>query len=243
MRVPVHAPSGRFKTTRWTLVLRAKDPRDPLRGTALNDLCQAYWGPLYVYLRRKGRSTEDARDIAQGFFAYLLEKGVVDRAARDRGRFRSFLIGVLENYLANEHRKSVALKRGGGATPLSLDFDWEERQESAEPSDGSNPLDAYNRAWALAVLRRAFEAFRGESLKTQPGEHVEALLLHLQSPADDQTYAGLAARLGHTPGEVKHLLTRSRRRLRELILEQLRDTVETEAEVEEELHDLFGFLH
>ena len=243
MRVTVDAPSGRFKTTRWTLVLRAKDLRDPLRGKALNDLCQAYWGPLYVYLRHKGRSTEDSKDIAQGFFAYLLEKGVVERAARDRGRFRSFLIGVLENYLANEHRRAVALKRGGGATPFSLDFDWEERLDSFEPSDASSPLDAYNREWALAVLRRAFEAFRGESLKTKPGEHVEALLLHLQGPADDLTYAGLAARLGHTPGEVKHLLTRSRRRLRELILEQLRDTVENESDVESELRDLFGFLH
>ena len=224
-------------------MLRANDLRDPLRGTALNDLCQAYWGPLYVYLRRKGRSTEDCRDIAQGFFAYLLEKGVVEKAARDRGRFRSFLIGVLENYLANEHRKAVALKRGGGAPPFSLDFDWEERTASIEPSDPSTPLSAYNRAWALAVLRRAFESFRGESLKTQPGEHVEALLRHVQGPADDQTYEDLAARLGRAPGEVKHLLTRSRRRLRELILEQLRDTVETEAEVEEELRDLFGFLH
>jgi RNA polymerase sigma-70 factor (ECF subfamily) len=241
--MPVDAPSGGFKTTRWTLVLRAKDLRDPLRGTALNDLCQAYWGPLYVYLRRKGRSTEDSRDIAQGFFAYLLEKGVVERAARDRGRFRSFLIGVLENYLANEHRKASALKRGGGALPFSLDFAWEERLESIEPSDPSTPLSAYNRAWALAVLRRAFEAFRGESLKTQPGKQVEALLLHLQGPADDHTHDGLAARLGRAPGDVKHLLTRSRRRLRELILDQLRDTVETESEVEEELRDLFGFLH
>ena len=224
-------------------MLLAKDLRDPLRGTALNDLCQAYWGPLYVYLRCKGRTPEDSRDIAQGFFAYLLEKGVVDKAARDRGRFRSFLIGVLENYLANEHRKAVAVKRGGGALPFSLDFDREERLESIEPSDKTTPLSAYNRAWALAVLRRAFESFRGESVKSQPGEHVEALVLHLQGPADDQTHNGLAARLGRTPGDVKHLLTRSRRRLRELILEQLRDTVETEAEVEEELHDLFGFLH
>ncbi|HZL72706.1 MAG TPA: hypothetical protein VFC86_09615 [Planctomycetota bacterium] len=241
--MPVDAPSGRFKTTRWTLVLRAKDVRDPLRGTALNDLCQAYWGPLYVYLRRKGRSTEDSRDIAQGFFAYLLEKGVVEKAARDRGRFRSFLIGVLENYLANEHRKSTAIKRGGGALPFSLDFDREERLESIEPADPSPPLDAYNRAWALAVLRRAFESFRGDSLKTHPVEHVEALVLHLQGPADDQTNDGLAARLGRTPGDVKHLLTRSRRRLRELILEQLRETVENESDVEEELRDLFGFLH
>jgi len=240
--MPVDAPSGRFKTTRWTLVLRAKDLRDPLRGKALNDLCQAYWGPLYVYLRHKGRSTEDSRDIAQGFFAYLLEKGVVERAARDRGRFRSFLIGVLENYLANEHRKAVAIKRGGGTLPFSLDFEWEERLDSIEPSDPSTPLTAYNRAWALAVMRRAFEAFRGESLKSHPEEHVEALLAHLHGPAEDQTYVGLAARLGRTPGEVKHLLTRSRRRLRELILEQLRETVEAESDVETELRDLFGFL-
>ena len=224
-------------------MLRANDLRDPLRGTALNDLCQAYWGPLYVYLRHKGRSTEDSRDITQGFFAYLLEKGVVERAARERGRFRSFLIGVLENFLANEYRKVTALKRGGGAHPLSLDFDGQERLESIEPSDSSTPLTAFNRAWALAVMRRAFEEFRGESRRTQPEEHVEALLRHVQGPADDQTYEDLAARLGRTPGDVKHLLTRARRRLRELILEQLRDTVETEAEVEEELHDLFGFLH
>ena len=196
-----------------------------------------------MYLRRKGRSAEDAKDVAQGFFAYLLEKGVVEKAARDRGRFRSFLIGVLENYLANEHRKSVALKRGGGALPFSLDFVREERLETIEPSDTSTPMDAYNRAWALAVLRRSFEAFRGESAKSQPAEHVEALLLHMQGPADDQTNEGLAARLGRSPGDVKHLLTRSRRRLRELILDQLRETVESESDVEGELRDLFGFLH
>ena len=241
--MPGDAPSGRFKTTRWSLVLRAKDPHDPLRAPALNDLCQAYWGPLYVYLRRKGRSPEDSRDVAQGFFAYLLEKGVVERAARDRGRFRNFLIGVLENYLANEYRKSAALKRGGGSFPLSLDLEEEDGLDSIEPSDTSSPLDAYHREWALAVLRRAFETFRGESLKTHPGEHVEALMAHLQGPTDDPTRNGLAARLGRTPNDVKHLLTRSRRRLRELILDQLRDTVETEAEVEEELRDLFGFLH
>ena len=236
--MPVDPPSGRFKTTRWTLVLQAKD-RHP---AALNDLCEAYWGPLYLYVRRKGRSAEDARDIAQDFFAYLLEKAVVEKAARDRGRFRSFLIGVLEKYLANEHRKAVALKRGGGSLPFSLDFAREERVGSMSPADSSTPLDAYNRAWALAVMRRAFEAFRGESVKTQPEDHVEALVAHLQGPADDQTNGALAARLGRTPGEVKHLLTRSRQRLRELILDQLRETVETEADVQEEVRELFGFL-
>ena len=177
-------------------MLRAKDLRDPLRGTALNDLCQAYWGPLYVYLRRKGRSAEDSRDIAQGFFAYLLEKGVVEKATRDRGRFRSFRIGVLENYLGKEHRKAGALKRGEERFPFSLTSTvrsgW-----SIEPSDPTPPLAAYNRAWALAVCGGRPDAFRGESSR-RSREHVEALLGHLNGPADDQTNDGLACPLGRT---------------------------------------------
>lgn len=243
MSMPVEVPSGRFKSTRWTLVLQAGDPSHPYRGTALDELCRAYWRPLYVYLRCKGRTAEDSRDITQGFFAYILEKGVIERATRDRGRFRSFLIGVLENYLANEQRRTSALKRGGGVPPVSLDFDGAERPDSIGPADTSNPLDAYNRAWALAVLERAFTAFREESCRNHPPDQVEAILEHLQGPGNDRTYESLASRLNRTTGDVKHLLTRARRRLRDLILEQLRETVETEADLEQELSDLFGFLH
>jgi RNA polymerase sigma-70 factor (ECF subfamily) len=128
-----------FTTTHWSVVLAAEQDGSSEAAAALQNLCRTYWYPLYIFVRRLGHSPTDAQDLTQGFFAYLLEHHLVARADRQTGRFRSFLLGSVKHYLAHEHERATALKRGGGQPVLSLDeFDPEERY-ALEPSDAATP--------------------------------------------------------------------------------------------------------
>ena len=159
----MHTPTqgGRFATTRWSVVVAAGrnagdgDHDDGTRREALETLCRTYWYPLYVYARRKGHAPEHAADLVQGFFTSLLERQAVARADRQRGRFRSFLLASFDHYMANEHRRATAQKRGGGAVIVGLDFDDGERRYGLEPSHHLTPDRVYERRWALTVLARA----------------------------------------------------------------------------------------
>lgn len=209
-----------FQSTLWSVVLRAKDP------PALNRLCETYWEPVYVYVRRKGHPPEDAQDRTQGFFAHLLEKGILERVEK-RGRFRNFLITVLEHYLANEYRREHAAKRTRDVAAM------ESRIREAE-----SPEEALRRAWSLAGLQQAFAALKREfEEKGLPG-HFEAVRGHLSAGARP-SYQELAVRLGCSVSDDTNLLHRSRRRLQSNIREILRETVDSEAELESEIRDLF----
>jgi len=229
---------GGFQPTLWSVVLRAKDPADPHRRTALNSLCETYWAPVYVHLRHKGQSVEDAKDATQGFFAHFLELRALDRVERGRGRFKNYLLALLEHYLANEHRKSHAEKRGGGAAPKSLDFARAETEVRLEPAESRPPEAVFRKSWSLAVLQDAFERLRGE-FSDRPAEF-EAVRTHLLAGAGRPSHAAIAERMGVPLTDVANLLHRSRKRLREIIRSILREAVESDADLDEEFADFFA---
>jgi RNA polymerase sigma-70 factor (ECF subfamily) len=221
-------PQAVFAETLWTTVLRAKDD-----GAALGRLIERNWKPIYFYLRRKGRDVEQAKDLTQAFFVHLLEVRLLDRVERGRGRFRSFLLAALEHFLANEYRIARAEKRGGGAPTPSLDFTGAERE--FEPALAETPEDLYLRAWAAGVIKDAMETLRREL-----GAQFGALRSHLSADGARPTYRESAAALGMTEFDFTNFLRRARLRLRDLILERVRDTVDGPAE--EEMADLLRSL-
>lgn len=231
-----------FHSTLWSVVLRAKDENHPNQKTALNQLCLTYWPAVYAYLRRKGHSAETAKDTTQGFFVHFLERELLDRTDPAQGRFKNYLLAILENYLANEYRRAHAAKRGGGLSPLSLDFDRAETRMGFEPADPETPEAAFRRSWALTVLSLAFDALREEFEKQGRGDHFETIRSHLSAVGDRTSYEDLASRMGTTVPDVTNLLHRSRKRLGTLIRDRLRETVENEADLEEEVRGLFEAL-
>jgi RNA polymerase sigma-70 factor (ECF subfamily) len=229
---------GGFQPTLWSVVLRAQDPEDPHRRTALNSLCEIYWTPVYVYLRHKGQSVEDAKDATQGFFAHFLELRALDRVERGRGRFKNYLLALLEHYLANEHRKAHAEKRGGGAAPKSLDVARAETEVRLEPADSRPPEAAFRKSWSMAVLQDAFERLRREFSDRQA--EFEAVRIHLLAGAERPSHAAIAERMGIPLTDVANLLHRSRRRLREIIRSILREAVDSDADLDGEIADFFA---
>lgn len=231
-----------FQATLWSVVLRAKDPEDPHRKTALNRLCETYWKPVYAWLRRRGLSREDAEDAAQGFFSHLLEKELLERLEQGRGRFRSYLLAVLEHYLANDRRVAGAEKRGGGRAPLSLDFARAESELRLEPAETQTPEDVFFRSWGTTLLQNAFVALRRELEAKGLRGHFDAIRAHLSAADDRASYETLAGRLDCSVADVTNLLHRSKKRLRELLREAVRDTVESDDEIETELREIFCSL-
>ena len=145
--VSASANAGVFATTHWSVVLAAGHKESPQSAEALEKLCRAYWYPLYVYVRRQGNSPEDAQDLTQEFFFRLLERNNLVKADRDRGKFRTFLLGSLKNFLVNEWKHESRLKRGGGLEFLSLDADSAEDRYAAEPADDANPDAVFDERW------------------------------------------------------------------------------------------------
>src|SRR5438132_10952074 len=149
-----------FTTTRWSLVIAAGRDSTSKSRAALGELCELYWPPLYAYSRRQGHSVEQAQDLTQAFFARLLEKRTVQVADPQRGRFRSFLLTSFKYFVANEHDRERALKRGGKELPVSLDFETVEARYAAEPADTLTPEALFERQWARAVLDRGLPSPR-----------------------------------------------------------------------------------
>ena len=226
-------PRPGFESTIWSDVLHARERTPAERREALDRLCRSYWAPLHAWLMRRGFSREDAEDAVQGFLAHFLEKALVERADPDRGRFRNYLLKTFEHWLANERRIAGAVKRGGGRKPGPLDF---------HPPDEEKPEDAFNRSWALTVLRSAQERLRAEFESKGMGAHYAAVCACLSGSNERPSYDDLAKRLACTSADVGALLHSSRRRLGELIRSVLRDTVDSESEVEAEVADIFKFL-
>lgn len=151
-----------FHTTRWSVVVAAGKPDSPEAGRALEILCTTYWYPLYAFARGRGSSRHEAEDLAQCFFAYLLEKNFVNSADRSRGRFRAFLLTAFKRFCTRERDRFRAQKRGGGRQPLSIDFDDGERRFSLEPAHEETPERLFDRQWALTLLDRVIERLRDE---------------------------------------------------------------------------------
>ena len=234
-------PAAVFATTHWSVVMKAGDERGDEHARALEALCHAYWYPLYAYIRRLGHSPHDAQDLTQSFFAYLLEKQLLTKANPDSGRFRSFLLGSLKNFMANEWRRQSAQKRGAGQT-ISFDTQDAEDRYVVEPVDETNPQLLYEQAWAVAVLDQAMTLLETEYAGAGKQLVFEQLAPCLQGDRQALTYAELGAQLGMSEGAVKVAVHRLRQRYRELLRASVANTVADPLEVDGELRHLMEVL-
>jgi RNA polymerase sigma factor (sigma-70 family) len=223
------------------VVLSAKDQSSPRAPEALEALCTAYWHPLYVYVRRRGYTQADAEDLTQAFFAWLLNRNWLAQADQQRGRFRSFLLTSISNFLANEWDKANAKKRSAGPT-LSLQYGEAENRLILEPIDSITPEQSFERRWALTLLDQVMNRLSAEFIDEGKAELFAALKPCLLGERTAQPYATLALKLGMTEGSVKVTVHRLRQRYRQLLRDEIAQTVATPEAVEDELRYLFAVL-
>lgn len=231
--------SNQFATTQWKVVLEARDGTDSQARLALESLCQAYWFPLYAYVRSRGHDADRARDLTQAFFADLLGRNFLATIDRSKGRFRSFLLASLDHFLSHERDKANALKKGGGVLPISLDTADADVRYRLEPTDLVTPELVFERRWGLTVMERTMERLRAEH-DDQTGRF-EQLKPCLTGENPDR-YAEIAETLGTTPAAVKAAVHRLRQRYGRLLREEIGETVSSPAEVDEELRHLLGVV-
>lgn len=236
---PESFKGGYFPTTHWSVVLNAGSvDGGENSAAALEKLCEAYWYPLYVFLRRKGQSKHDAQDHVQSFFGQLIQRESLQTVARSKGKFRSFLLASLNNHLATRSERARAQKRGGGQTPISFDAAEAEERYKLEPVDNRSPDTLYDRRWALTVLNRVFGRLEDEFRKK--GNHVlfQRLQPYLIRDGGGETYASLAHDLGKTEEAIKKGVQRLRRRHYELFRDEIAQTVGSPEDLDEEIHYL-----
>lgn len=238
----VPAGESRFATTRWSVVLAAGKSSSLQHKQALSTLCQTYWFPLYAYLRRHGYEAHEAADYTQAFFAQMLEKHYLKQVKPKPGKFRSFLLASLKHFVANERNRARAKKRGGGRTILSLDFENAENQYALEPADHLSPEKLFEKSWALTVLERTMDRLEGEVAGRNRQKLFDHLRVYLAAEANSVPFHKVAAELGMTEGAVRVAVHRLRRRCRELIREEIAQTVSTEEQIDEEIRGLFAAL-
>ena len=207
---------------------------------ALAELCEVYWYPLYAFIRRRGLSSEDARDMTQGFFAELLEKETLQVADRQRGRFRSFLLAAASHFLSNQRRNARTLKRGGNRRLLALNFASGERRYSLEPFHELTAEKIYDRRWAMTLLDQVLDKLHGESVAAGKQELFDTLTPYLGGSRQTVPYQDVARRLKMTEGAVKVAVHRLRRRCRDVLRDEIAQTVADPAEIDDELRSLFA---
>ncbi len=236
-----HAYRASFTTTHWSIVLAARDRRAPEARAALEALCASYWYPLYAFVRHKGHDADQALDLVQGFFTRLLEKQDLQAIDPSKGRFRSFLMAACSNYLANQHDRDRARKRGG-RPPLSLDALAGEERYRHEPFHCLTPERLYLRRWAITLLDRVLDRL-GAEMKESGRSHVfEALKPALLGEDDSASYRDLGARAGLAEAAARVAAHRLRARYQAILYDEVAQTVADPAEVEAELRDLFATL-
>lgn len=231
-----------FATTRWSQVLAAGRGHSEDSREALSRLCESYWYPLYSYVRRWGFDADQAQDLTQEFFARLLEKHYLRAADPARGRFRSFLLASLKHFLSNERDRTSAVKRGGRATVLPLEFENAEGRYSREPPDTDTPETLYERRWATALLERTLARLKAEFDAAGKGAAFASLEGYLTGEQETPPYADLGARLGMSEGAVKVAVHRLRRRFGALLREEIAETVSDAGHVDDEIRELFRAL-
>ena len=229
-----------FAATRWSVVLAAKDKSSPDSAAALEALCRTYWYPLYASVRRQGQSSHDAQDLTQGFFARLLEKDYLRAAAREKGRFRTFLRVALKRFMANEWDRARSLKRGGGTFSISLDTSTGEERYRSELSDTLSPDRIYEQRWAMTLLEQAMARLRAEYSGREA--EFEQMKGALTADRGAIAYGEIATALGMSEGAARVAVHRLRKRFRELFRAAVADTVSGPEEVEDELRYLAGVL-
>ena len=239
--IPGKAVSSRaFATTHWTVVVNAGHGPAGEAERAMAALCETYWYPVYAFVRRQTGNADEAMDLTQGFFARLLEKRDLAGVDRGRGRFRSWLVAAVKNYLANQRDRSRAEKRGGGRRAISIDAADAESRYRLEPSHDVTPERVFERRWALTLLGQVLSALRQESVDEGKGRLFEALKDCIGGRPGDGRYRDVAADLGMAEGAVRMAAHRLRRRYRELLRQHIAQTVETPEQIDEEVAFLFS---
>jgi RNA polymerase sigma-70 factor (ECF subfamily) len=227
--------------------LQAKDKPSPDSRNALADLCRAYWYPLYALIRRRSRDSHEAQDLTQEFFARLLEKDFLCDVSPTRGRFRAFLLAAVKHFLANERDKLKAAKRGGGRHIVSLNaqqFDWEsgESRFLTEPAHQMTPEHLFERQWAIALLDRVLARLKDEHAEAGKLALFEALQPFLSVDRETANYADAARQLSRSESSIRVAAHRLRKRYRELLRDEIANTVASTEDVEDELRHLFTAL-
>jgi RNA polymerase sigma-70 factor (ECF subfamily) len=230
-----------FATTRWSLVRAADEGDSPSARRALAELCGLYWYPLYAFIRRRGHGHDQAQDLTQEFFARLLQRQDFAAADPAHGRFRSFLLAACKHFLANEYNRAHALKRGGGLQPLPLDFGDADDRYTREPAHDETPEKLFERRWALTLLQHVLARLRQEYEANGKETLFEQLKGHLTG-ADTQSHAAAAAVLGMSAGAVKVAAHRLRQRYRDLLREEIGQTIADPAQIDDEVQALFAAL-
>jgi RNA polymerase sigma factor (sigma-70 family) len=236
------SPRGRFATTRWSVILTAGKRAQPGWKEALSTLCEVYWYPLYAFARRTGMQPEQAQDLTQDFFTRLLEKDSLRHVDPQKGRFRSFLLTSFKHFAADERARAHAQKRGGGQAPISFDVETAEGLYTLEPSHEQTPERLFERRWALTVLRRTVVRLGMEHGDPKKERQFRLLKAYLPGGAGGPPYAKTARELGLNEVTVKVMVHRLRQRFRDLLLEEIACTVESEKDVEAEVRHLLAAL-
>lgn len=232
---------GAFRTTRWSMVLSARGRDDSGAERSLEELCRQYWPPLYVFVRQRGHGIHDAQDLTQAFFARLLEKEWLVAADREKGRFRSFLLMAMRRFLANEWDRSRAWKRGGGETPLSID--WAAADGLSIPDPAAVPPEtSFDRRWALTLLDSVMRRLRAEHEAAGKSEEYDHLKPCLAAERGAIDYEALGSALGIGPASARSAVHRLRKRFRELFREEVAGTVADPSEVDDELRAVIAAL-
>jgi RNA polymerase sigma factor (sigma-70 family) len=234
--------SSRFHTTSWTMVLAASVDSSADASVALARLCQAYWHPVYAFVRRRGYDRDQAEDLTQGFFAQLLAKHYLLDADRERGRFRSFMLTAVKHFLANEWDRSNALKRGGGRAAVSLDLAEAERWYEPSMVEATTPERLFERRWALSLLEQVMAKLRAEFDEAGKAGQFDTLVVFLNRDAGDDRYQDVAERLGVSPGALRMSVHRLRRRYRELLRSEIASTVDAPGQIDDEIRFLLATL-
>lgn len=242
--VPNKMPKARtagFNTTHWSLVQAAASPTSGSRE-ALTALCQTYWRPVYAFIRRKGYDQDQSLDLTQGFFAVLIEKNYLVAADRERGKFRSFLLTAAKHFLSHEWEREHAQKRGGFHSVVSMDLIEAESWYAPAAVTEETPERLFERQWALALLARVLGKLRDEFEVDGKKDRFEILATFLDRDADPARYKELAIPTGLSPGALRMMVLRMRRRYRTLLREEIAQTVVDPEEIDSEMRFLLSAL-
>lgn len=235
-------PAQVFPSTHWSIVLAAHADNPARARDALENLCAVYWYPLYAYLRRRGYQPADAEDLVQGFIAHLLDHQFFEVADPAKGRFRSYLLTSLNHFLSDAAEWDGRQKRGDGKPLLSLDAMTAEQRYAQEPTDPSNPEQLYERRWALTLLDTVLQRLETEATDSGRASLFRQIKGVLLGDRSGVRYAELASQLGLSEAALSMTVHRLRRRYRELVREEIAQTVSRPVEIDEEMRHLFQVL-
>ena len=232
-----------FHTTHWSVVVQAMESQPPASvQQALGDFCQAYWPPLYTFVRRRGYAPADAQDLVQGFFAHLLAEDTLSRAYREKGRLRTFLLGALQRYLANEYGRVHTLKRGAGQRIVSMDDGLAGAAEALLAIGDLNDVNSYDRTWIHTLVDRAWERLQNEfAVEGKIGllNEIKPFLLGGTEPTSQEE---VAVRLEMPFATLRTVLRRARLRYRDALRDEVARTTTDPAQVDEEMRYLYQLL-